>query len=192
MGKLVLIITFLVIAIMIYAASGGSQSNIGGGSGTIAIATPVISPNPFPFDVDLVMKGPNPSVDIRRYNSRSVNTAAVPQIPGITANCTNGLAVITLSSASTFQNGDGVVAFLCGAPHAMITPAGVTVTTSVAKAMTGTGIVATGPTAATTYNYQVIARNTAGGLTAASSIASTAVGQASLGSQTVAITSIAK
>jgi hypothetical protein len=136
--------------------------------------------------------GPNPAADITRYGARAVATNTAPAIPGITAKMNSSSKSATVSNASTLRNGDGVTIFGAGAAHGMKTPGAPTVTQSVAKAMTGTGIVATGPAGATTYNYQVIARNKAGGLTAASSVGATTTGQAALGSQTVSITSISK
>lgn len=141
---------------------------------------------------DTVFTGPTPWVDIRAFGARSTVTNAAPVIPGITANTVSGSASVALSASSTFVNGDGVVIFGAGSAHAMATPSAPSVTPSLAKAMTGTGIVATGPGGATTYNYQIIARNKTGGLTAASLVGTTGTGQAVLGSQTIGITSIAK
>lgn len=141
---------------------------------------------------DFQSTGPNPYLDARSYGVRSVNPSIAPAVPGITATINSGQSTATISSASTFQNGDGVTVFGAGAANSMVTPSAPTVTPSVASAGTGTGLVANGPTGATTYNYQIVARDTNGGLTAASAVGSTSTGLASLGYQTVAITSISK
>ena len=136
---------------------------------------------------DAHFKGPNPGVDITRYGARAVAANIAPAIPGITANINSSSNSATISNASTFQNGDGVTIFGAGAPCSLSTPTGLTVTPSLAAAGTGTGIVANAPSGGTTtYNYQVVARNKAGCLTAASSVATTRTGNARLGAQSVA------
>src|SRR5437899_11758358 len=74
----------------------------------------------------------------------------------------------------------------------MTTPSSPTVTSSVAADGTGTGIVVNGPTGATTYNYQIIARDKNGGRTIASSVGTTTTGPSSLGFVTVNISTITK
>jgi len=161
--------------------------------GTVsAISSPVASPNPLAFDVDLAFKGPNPYRDVTRYGVRAVDPNVAPVTAGITANCTIASASVTISAASTFQNGDGVVIYGCGAPHSMTTPAAPTITPKLAAAGTGTGIVVDGPAGTTTYNYQIVVRNKAGGLTAASAVGSTTTGAAALGSQSVGISTLAR
>jgi hypothetical protein len=137
-------------------------------------------------------KGPNPYVDVTAYGVRNVNPSTTPAAVGLTASIRLNSFTATISSASTFQNGDGVVIYGAGASHAMSTPGAPTVTQSIARVMTGTGDVVTGPTGATTYNYKIIWRDKAGGLTAASPAGTTTTGQASLGKQTVNITSMSR
>lgn len=141
------------------------------------------------FDADTRYKGPNPYVDVTRYGVRAVSASTTPAAVGLTASISNGSTSATISSASSFVNGDGVVIYGAGAPHSMTTPSAPTVTPSVARVMTGTGDVVNGPTGSTTYNYKIIARDKNGGLTAASTTGSTTTGAASLGSQSVSITS---
>lgn len=175
------------------AAQGVDAS--GNAVGCLPILSPSIS-NTFTalqnFDANIAFKGPNPHVSVTRYNVRSTATNVAPMIPGITANCTSGLPAVALSSASTFQNGDGVTLFGCGAAHSMTTPAAPTVTPSVSSSLTGTGNDVNGPTGATTYNYKIVALNGPGGFTAASAAGTTATGAASLGFQTVGITSMTR
>ncbi len=145
------------------------------------------------IDADFHTKGPNPGVDITRFGARQTTYNQTPSQPGITSSITIATPTATLSAASTFQNGDGVVIFGAGAPQAMATPAAPTVTPSVAAAGTGTGIVVNGPSGgATTYNYQVIWRDKAGGMTASSSVGTTATGAAALGAQNVAISTLSR
>jgi hypothetical protein len=143
------------------------------------------------FNANQRFKGPNPYVDVTAYGVRDVNPSTTPAAVGLTASISSvtNPTVATISSASTFQNGDGVVIYGAGAPHSMTTPGAPTVTPSVARVGTGTGDVVNGPSGSTTYNYQIIARDKNGGLTAASAVGSTTTGAASLGSQSVAITS---
>lgn len=164
------------------AASTGAQTNV--------VNTFTATQN---FNGNVAFKGPNPYVDVTRYGVRAVVNNTAPAIPGITATINSGSSSATISAASSFQNGDGVVIFGAGAAHTMTTPGAPTVTPSVAAAGTGTGIVVNGPAGgATTYNYQIVARDKNGGLTAASTVGTTASGAAALGSQSVAITSISK
>ena len=123
---------------------------------------------------------------------RGVNPSTTPAAVSLTASIRRNSFTATISSASTFQNGDGVVIYGAGASHAMSTPRTPTVTQSIARVMTGAGDVVTGPTGATTYNYKIIWRDKAGGLTAASPAGTTTTGQASLGKQTVNITSMSR
>lgn len=187
------------------ASIAGGNSSCTAGTGTIFMAPSfsgaLLKPwsgidvyGPAGFSVaSPKFKGPNPYVDVTTYGVRVVTYNAAPAIPGITASINSASTTATLSSASTFQNGDGVVIFGAGAAHAMATPGAPTVTPSVASAGTGTGLVVNGPAGgATTYNYQIIARDKAQGLTATSTVGTTASGAAAIGVQTVTITSISK
>lgn len=179
-----------------YDCIAGAWLKVGPGGNPGVLVSPVITPNPLNLDVNLGFKGPNPYVDVTRYGVRALVPTSTPVFTGVTATISSGSAVATVSTASCpgqagsvcFQNGDGVVVYGAGAPHSMSTPVGVTVTPSVAQAGTGTGLVVNGPVGgATTYNYRVLARNKAGGLTAASTVATTTTGGASLGRQSVNI-----
>ena len=178
------------------ASGGGGGSGSAGAQGTVQIANNsggfavsglVDDGTNLTIDRDVHPKGPNPYVDVTRYGVRNACTSTAPCVPGITATINATSTTATLSTASTFQNGDGVAIPGAGAAHAMTTPVGVTVTPSVAAAGTGTGLVVNGPAGATQYCYKVFARDKAQGLTAASSEVCTATGAASLGAQNVAI-----
>ena len=173
-----------------YSCQNGTWTLVGPTAGSLV--SPVVSPNPLAFDVNVNFKGPNPYRDVTRYGVRAVNEAVAPAIPGITVTINAGSASASLSAASTFVKGDGVTIFGAGTAHTLTTPVGLTVTPSIAAAGTATGIVVAGPSGSTTYNYQIIARNKAGGLTAAGSVASTGTGAASLGSQSVTISTLTR
>jgi len=130
--------------------------------------------------------GPNPSRDVRCYHARSVNPNIVPAIPGITATVSGTTA--TLSSASSFQNGDGVDVWGAGSACVLTAPTGVTVTPAIAAAPTGTGIDVVAPAGSTSYAYEVIAVDFPGCYTAASTSGTTTTGSASLGAQSLSIT----
>jgi hypothetical protein len=171
-----------------YSCVGGAWIKVGPGGNPGTLVSPITSPNPLQFNVTTVFKG-SPWYDVSAYGGRDSNPATAPQIPGITATINATSTSCALSAASTFKNGDGVTIFGAGATQAMSTPGAPTVTPSVAAAGTGTGIVVNGPTGGTTYNYKVVARDAAGGLTASSAAGTTTTGAASLGSQSVTITS---
>jgi hypothetical protein len=133
-------------------------------------------------------KGPNPYVDVTRYGVRSTATNIAPMVPGITATINASSFSATISSVSSFQNGDGVMIIGAGAPQSMTAPTP-TVTPSIAAGPTGTGIVVTGPTASSTYDYKIVTADKGRGMTVPSAATTITTGQASLGSQSVAITS---
>jgi hypothetical protein len=124
-------------------------------------------------------RGPNPYFDIMAWGGYS---NASP--PSTTATCTSGSPNVTLASALDFQDatafpggvGNGIVLYKCGAPTALSTPPAPTVTPY--------GLINGG----TSYNYQFVAEDTSGGLTAASAAGTTTTGQATLGIRPVSLT----
>ncbi len=146
----------------------------------------------FAADVNAAFKGPNPVRDVTRYGVRSCTPTVTPCAVGLTANTTVSSAVVTISAASSFVNGDGVVIYGAGPPHALATPSAPTVAPSLAQVGTGTGFVTTGLTGATRYDYKIAARTKAQGMTAASAAGFTTTGAAALGSQSVALTSASR
>ena len=164
--------------------------DVGGVFGGTPCANLSPAGTPIDFDCDTHFKGRDPYLDASRYGARSVNANVAPQVAGITANCTGGSNKVSLRSASTFQNGDGVLLFDCGNPQSMGTPTISSVTPSVSRVMTGVGDDVSGPPGSTTWGpYQVFWCDLAGGCTAPSPGVSTTTGQASLGAQSVAISS---
>src|SRR5208282_4422995 len=124
---------------------GGGGS--GGGGGTTAqnpMTGTGLANGTFPWQIgptagngDEVLCGPNPYIDIRCAGAVAVVPSAVPSIPGITATMSGSSPNVTLSSASTFANGNGVVVYGVGPLNANV-PAAPTVTSCLAAAQTGT------------------------------------------------------
>lgn len=173
-------------------AQVNDPGNPGHFGGTACETFPSLTVGPVKVNCNWSPVGPSPYVDITNFGARPVNPLIAPAAAGITANCTATQTTCTISSASTFINGDGVIIYGAGATQSMTTPGAPTVTPSVAFAGTGTLVNTPGPTGATTYNYRIIARDRNGGLTTASSSGTTTTGAASLGSQAVNITSMAR
>lgn len=164
-------------------------------NGSNALAASLTSDDGATLNVDenSAFKGPNPWVDITRYNARSTNTSIAPQVPGITVTAATGSTSATLSSASSFQNLDWVYILGGGPACGLSTPSAPTVIPSLSAGPTGVGIDINATAAATTYNYKYIAMDATGCYTAASPVGTTTTGLASLGAQTTAtITSIAR
>jgi hypothetical protein len=147
---------------------------------------------------DAIFTGPSPYVDIRAFGARIVSVIAAPIA---TATMVSGNTTITLSAPSSFQNGDGVVGFGGGAPCTLTTPSAPTVVPSVATGPTNTwrfispntiDNVAPGPAGGTAYAYEIVARDRNGCLTAASAQGTTATGAASLGGQSVVISTLSR
>jgi hypothetical protein len=147
---------------------------------------------------DAIFTGPTPYIDIRAYGARIV---ASNNPPFATATAVSGNTGITLGSASTFQNGDGVVIYGAGPACGLSTPGAPTVTPSVATGPTNTwrfispntnDNVIAGPTGATSYAYKIVARDRNGCLTAAGAQGSTTTGAASLGGQSVGISTLSR
>ena len=87
--------------------------------------------------VDSRWAAPSLNVDATNYGVRAVSPFVAPAIAGITASINSGSSTASLSSASTFQNGDGVVIYGAGATNTMSTPAAPTVTPSLSASETG-------------------------------------------------------
>ena len=134
------------------------------------------------LDAGLHIKGPDPYSDMARYGGYFSGSP-----PVTTASCTNASTSVTLAAALDFQDatafsgtgiGNGIVLYKCGAATGLTTPPAPTVTP---YGVTG---------GATTYNYKYVAEDFSGGLTAASALGSTTTGAATLGTNTVALTSV--
>ena len=176
-----------------FPASGGGAANAAGvfgdlqrnnGSGGLAVAHINDNGTALRVTEDTQFAGPNPYIDVRQYGVRSVAT-----VPSTTANISSGTATASLASTSTFQNGDGVIIYGAGPPSTMATPSAPTVTPSLAAGALRTTEVVSPSAGSTTYNYQIFARDFAGGLTAASTVGSTSTGLATLGRIAVTVTS---
>jgi hypothetical protein len=142
--------------------------------------------------------GPTPYIDIRAYGARIVASNSAPIA---TATAVSGNTTVNLNVASSFQNGDGVVIYGAGAACTLVTPGAPTVVPSVATGPTDTwrfispntnDNVIAGPAGATSYAYKIVARDRNGCLTAAGAQGTTATGAASLGGQSVGISTLSR
>jgi hypothetical protein len=172
------------------------QKNLAGFFGSTAVCEAGSILN---IEDDTHFKGPNPYVDPTRYGVRSLDSRFIPGVPGITGTINSGSASLTVSSSNCnlqvssicFQNGDGLVIVGAGAAQAMVAPTP-TVVPSVASGPTGTAQTVAGPTGATTYNYKIVAVDKGRGMTVPSRATTIVSGQASLGGQSVNITSCSR
>jgi hypothetical protein len=151
--------------------SGGGSTQVfcrwSGSSWTVASSS-ASGGATFSTTIDFKPKGPNPYVDAMAYGVRAVSAFVPPAIPGITATISSASNIAVISSANTFQDGDGVVIWGAGATNTMSTPAAPRVTPAVSAAGTGSLLDVASPAGSTAYRYQIVARDRNGGLTAAS------------------------
>lgn len=137
---------------------------------------------------DNINRGPNPSVDLRKFGVRAVNPNAIPA-PTATINSGTNSAVVSANTG--LQIGDGFSIVGAGATQSMTTPTAPTVTPSCASQLTGLGYTVPAGAGATAYQYQIAMRDVGQGLTAASSVGTTSTGNATLGANSTAWTSSA-
>jgi hypothetical protein len=149
----------------------------------------------FLFCVCSVAAQSKPWVDVDGYGARAVST--VPQTTteknGSTDGCRAKSPIVHLREASTFQNGDGIVLYQCGASNTLSTPLAPTVTPSLVSGPDNNNdVVSAPPGGITAYAYQIVARDKDGGLTAASPPRSTSTGVASLGPLQSSVTTLSR
>src|SRR5271170_1128698 len=128
---------------------------------------------------------PNGFADVTAYGARAVVYNAYPST---TATISSSSEDATLAAASTFVNGDGVVIYGAGTACALTTPSSVAVQPSQARSGTNTGRVVDAEAGSTAYQYQIVARDKNGGMTAAATAGTTSTGASSLGVQSASIT----
>lgn len=179
------------------AFPGGSPIQTQVNNGGVFGGTPCenfnnLSTGPENVDCDWHAKGPNPWIDITRFGARTCNVNATPCAVGLTANITSGTNTATISSASTFIKGDGVVIYGAGTATTLMVPTGLAVTNVLSQMGTGTGLTTASAAGSTTKCYKIIARTTGGGYTAASAETCTATGQPTLGAVTINLTSCSR
>ena len=139
----------------------------------------------FKVSRDQQSKGPNPYIDIRSFGAR----ATTGTTPNSTASIATGTATATLAGSSTFVNGDGVVIRGAGANITLSTPKAPRVVAGNATVAVGIGQTVPNSSGSTTYQYQIVARTVGGGYTVASTATAISNGPASLGANTVHISS---
>src|SRR5216684_2983467 len=158
--------------------TGTEVGPLGSGAQTTAINTFTANQN---MDSGLHIKGPDPYSDLARFGGYFNNSP-----PATTASCTNASTSVALAAALDFQDatkfpgtniGNGIVLYQCGAATGLSTPPAPTVAPF--GVTNGT----------TTYNYRFVAEDLQGGLTAASPAGSTSSGAATLGTNSVTLTS---
>ena len=150
--------------------TGAEQGPLGAGASTSSTNTFTAAQN---FDADTHSKGPNPWFDLSRYGG--YNVSGTP--PSTTGSITSGSTTLTLASAQDFANGQGIAVYKAGPATSLTTPGQPTVTPT--NLLNGS----------TTYTYQVVAEDRNGGLTAASTAGSTTTGAATLGVNSVTLSS---
>ena len=128
------------------------------------------------------IKGPNPYIDVTYYSVRAFSATT-------TATINSGSTTATIAAARGFINGDGIVIRGAGTKNTLATPGAPSVVAVNAAMMTGTGHDVANSSGATTYQYQIVARNQFGGYTVASAVTSIANGAATLGPNSVGISS---
>ena len=133
---------------------------------------------------ELQAKSPSPYTDVTQFGVRAVGT-----LPTTTGSIAAGTNRLTVAGGSGFVNGDGIVVRGAGANITLANPSAPAVTPSGAAVFTGTGLTVANTFGASTYQYQVVARDIGGGYTAASSITSIANGPSTLGSVSLNVSS---
>src|ERR1700740_1407385 len=150
--------------------TGAEQGPLGAGAQTNATNTFTAAQN---FDADIRSKGPNPWFDLSRYGGYSVSGTP----PSTTGTINSSSTTLTLASAQDFANGQGIVVYQAGPATTLTAPGVPTVTPTNLNG------------GSTNYSYRVIAEDRNGGLTAAGAAGSPTTGAATLGANTVSLTS---
>jgi len=164
---------------------GGANSLQKNNGGACAASNETDDNTTFSAGIDAKFNGPNPYIDIRRYNVR-----AVVSTPTTTGSINSGSPTLTLASGTGFQNLDGIVVRGAGTTNSLSTPSAPTVTPSNPAFLTGTGLDVASATGATTYEYCYAAVTKDAQMTPCSTHTSIATGLASLGPQQVNVSSI--
>jgi len=176
---------------------GGGNCSSSGGQGNIQAAGTAGACQPTNLNEssgvltngdDNINRGPNPSVDMRKFGVVAVAPTAVPA-PTVTG--TSGTNTVTVSTTAGLQVGMGFSFVGGGATQSMTPPVAPTVTPVCAAGPLGTGFVVAAGAGATTRSWQISLRDQGQGLTAASSAGVTTTGNATPGAHSQAITSIA-
>jgi hypothetical protein len=147
-------------------------------AGAFSCATGIITPD----GTNLQIKGPNPWADVTRFGARANNGPVQ-----CTVNYTSANPVVT--TCGSYINGDGVTLQGAGTTLALSTPSAPTVMPQYANAPTRDHIMSNSPTGASTYIYCIVAEDKGQGLTPCSPTTTITDGTASLGLQTVNISS---
>jgi hypothetical protein len=166
------------------SASAGTQNAVqkSDGAGGFQAGSSTDDGTTFSVNEDFKSKGPNPGVNITAaaFGGRAVNPNIAPATTGITATC-NGTTTLTLSTASSFVNGDGVRVDKCGVTNTMSTPAAPTVQPVIMAGPLGSEDFVNANPGSTTYSYSIVEIDKLGAVTANSTTGSTTTGLPALG-----------
>lgn len=130
--------------------------------------------------------GPSPWTDITCGGARPL----VNQITGV-ASCA-ATNIITTTTILPLILGDGVVVYGCGPTNTLATPAAPTVTPSLVSGPDPNNDQVASAGGSTSYTYCIVARDTAGGLTACSPPTTITTGVATLGAVQSAVSTLAR
>src|ERR1700730_1971363 len=155
---------------------------------------------------DAQIKGPNPYVDIRSFGAKAINVNIPPALAtsnlpvsisaaSSTATLCGGLLGKKLTAckgyAANLSNGEGVYVQGAGITNSSATPAAPTVQAILPIGAMNTNLDVAGlTTGSTTYCYEVVGLRQGGGYTAASPSTCVTTAPASLGNQTVNISTV--
>jgi hypothetical protein len=156
---------------------------------------------------DIKIKGPNPYVDIRSFGAKAINVNMPPafatnDLPvslsaaSSTATLCGGLSGTNLTAckgyAANLSKGEGVYVQGAGITNSSATPTAPTVQAILPSGPMNTNLDVAGlTTGSTTYCYKVVGLRQGGGYTTASTSTCVATAPASLGNQTVNISTLA-
>src|SRR5438445_5678043 len=160
--------------------NGDLQTKNGAACGAASINDNATLPGVVSVGRPTAFGGPDPYVDIRNYGGYLVGS-------GATATTKNGSAVVTLSAASNFRNGEYATIWNAGTACPLSTPGTPTFTPSTNPG--GAFNTIPGPTGSNTNGYQVVAVSPTGCFTAASPEGTTST-SATLGINGAVITAV--
>lgn len=132
-----------------------------------------------------------PWIDVTNYGMRAIGVGSEPPASTATIIATSN-SVSLPGGASTFITGDGCVIYGAGATPTLATPSALTVTPSLPAGIMGVRRVVSGPSGSTKYSYQIVGRTKLGGITVAGTLESTSTGAATLGQNTVTVSSLTR
>jgi hypothetical protein len=132
--------------------------------------------------------GPIPWADVSCFGAH----APAGGVPATSANCVKGNNQVVITDQNKFQVNDGVTIYGCGQTNKMATPTDLKVTPSEPWGLADTRSAVNGPAGNSIYQYTIVARDIYGALTAPATAVELKDGQASLGLQKAAISTLTR